>query len=69
MHKLPYPSSSILIHDRAADTLGTIDNDDTTIQSTLELLNQILAIIGRVANTICLQDHTLHWWLQECMHL
>lgn len=50
-------------------TLGAVHDDDTSICGLLKLLQQVRTVIGGISTTVGLQDHTLHWWLQESSHL
>ena len=62
-------SASVLLCDVSTRTLGAVYDDDVSLTSCLELLQQTGVDIGNVACSKCLQYHSLHRGLEERAHL
>ena len=62
-------SASVLLCDVSTRTLGAVYDDDVSLTSCLQLLQQTGVDIGNVACSKCLQYHSLHRGLEERAHL
>ena len=62
-------STSILLRDVSTGTLGAVYDDDVSLTSCLELLQETGVDIRNVACPKCLQYHPLHRGLEERAHL
>lgn len=66
---MTYLASGIRRRHRPPQTLGAVDNDDTSISGLLQLLQQVSTVVGGISAAIRLQDDALHGRLQESPHL
>lgn len=65
----PYLASGIRCRDGSPQTLGAVNDNDSSIRGLLQLLQQVRTIIGGIPAAVGLQDYALHGGLQESPHL
>lgn len=61
--------SGIWCGDRASETLGAVDHDNSSLRSFPELFQQVWTVIRGITTAIGLQHYPLHGWLQEGSNL